>query len=43
MLQSITAVMNEINVFYTDTTMFYDEISSGGDAAWLVHKLKSMV
>ncbi|MGU3345806.1 AbiU2 domain-containing protein [Pseudomonas monsensis] len=42
MLQAITAVMNEINVFYTDTTMFYDEISSGGDAAWLVHKLKSM-
>lgn len=42
MLQAITAVMNEINVFYADTTMFYDSISSGGDAAWLVHKLKSI-
>lgn len=42
MLQAITAVMNEINVFYCDTTMFYDSISSGGDAAWLVHKIKAM-
>jgi len=42
MLQSITAVMNEINVYYCDTTMFYDSISSGGDAAWLVHKLKAI-
>ncbi|PXX59530.1 hypothetical protein SAMN05660489_04555 [Pseudomonas sp. LAMO17WK12:I10] len=41
MLQAITAVMNAINVFYCDTTMFYDDISSGGDAAWLVYKLES--
>ncbi|WP_256579606.1 hypothetical protein [Pseudomonas sp. NC02] len=42
MLHAITAVMNEINVFYADSTMFYDSISCGGDAAWLVHKLKTM-
>lgn len=42
MLQAITAVMNEINVFYCDTTMFYDSISAGGDAAWLVHKLNTI-
>ncbi len=41
MLGAITAVMNAINVHYCDTTMFYDDISSGGDAAWLVYKLKS--
>lgn len=42
MLQAITAVMNEVSVFYCDTTMFYDSISSGGDAAWLIYKIKEM-
>lgn len=41
MLQAITAVMNAINGFYFDSTMFYDDIVTRGDAAWLVQKLKT--